>query len=72
GVLYDVVNNRVNYMVFVGEELKQKHPAHQLIKTVSKIIGGGGGGKPHLAEGGGGKPEKIHELMEYFKENIGV
>ncbi|MEO0161819.1 MAG: alanine--tRNA ligase [candidate division WOR-3 bacterium] len=72
GVLYDVVNNRVNYLVFVGEELKQKHPAHQLIKTVSKIIGGGGGGKPHLAEGGGGKPEKIHELMEYFKENIGV
>ncbi|MGB9720294.1 MAG: alanine--tRNA ligase [bacterium] len=68
GVLYDIVNNRVNYLVFVGDELKQKFPAQNLIKTVSKIIGGGGGGKPHLAEGGGGNPEKISELIEYFKK----
>ncbi|MEO0106889.1 MAG: alanine--tRNA ligase [candidate division WOR-3 bacterium] len=70
GVLYDIVNNRVNYLVFVGDALKEKFPAHTLIKTVGKIIGGGGGGKPHLAEGGGGKPEKIPELIEYFKKNI--
>ncbi|MEO0155682.1 MAG: alanine--tRNA ligase [candidate division WOR-3 bacterium] len=68
GVLYDIVNNRVNYLVFVGDELKEKFPAHTLIKTVGKIIGGGGGGKPHLAEGGGGKPEKIPELIEHFKK----
>ncbi|MEO0185476.1 MAG: alanine--tRNA ligase [candidate division WOR-3 bacterium] len=68
GVLYDIVNNRVNYLVFVGDELKEKFPAHTLIKSVGKIIGGGGGGKPHLAEGGGGKPEKIQELIEYFRE----
>ncbi|MCX7995036.1 MAG: alanine--tRNA ligase [candidate division WOR-3 bacterium] len=70
GVLYDIVNNRVNYLVFVGDELKQKFPAQNLIKSVSKIIGGGGGGRQHLAEGGGGKPEKIPELIEYFKKNI--
>ncbi len=68
GVLYDIVNNRVNYLVFVGDVLKEKFPAQNLIKSVSKIIGGGGGGKPHMAEGGGGKPEKIAELTEYFKK----
>uniref|UniRef100_A0A7V3VTE1 Alanine--tRNA ligase n=1 Tax=candidate division WOR-3 bacterium TaxID=2052148 RepID=A0A7V3VTE1_UNCW3 len=67
GVLYTVINNRVNYLVFVGDELKDKYPAHQLIKGVSKIIGGGGGGKPHLAEGGGGKLEKVSDLVDYFK-----
>ncbi len=68
GVLYQIVNNRVNYLVFAGEHIKEKHPANQLIKSIGKIIGGGGGGKPHLAEGGGGKPEKIPELIEYFKK----
>ncbi len=68
GVLYQIVNNRVNYLVFAGEHIKEKHPANQLIKSIGKIIGGGGGGKPHLAEGGGGKPEKIPDLIEYFKK----
>ncbi len=68
GVLYEIVNNRVNYLVFAGDTIKGKQPAHQLIKSVSKIIGGGGGGKPHLAEGGGGKPEKIPDLIKFFKE----
>ncbi len=68
GVLYEIVNNRVNYLVFAGDTVKEKQPAHQLIKSVSKIIGGGGGGKPHLAEGGGGKPEKIPDLIKFFKE----
>lgn len=67
GILYDIVHNRVNYLVFVGDELKDKLPAQNLIKAISKVIGGGGGGKPHLAEGGGGKPEKIPELLAYFK-----
>ncbi|MGQ9534885.1 MAG: alanine--tRNA ligase [bacterium] len=67
GVLYQILNNRVSYLIFAGEHIKGRLPAHQLIKSISKIIGGGGGGKPHLAEGGGGKPEKIPELIEYFK-----
>ncbi len=67
GILYDIVHNRVNYLVFVGDELKDKLPAQNLIKAISKVIGGGGGGKPHLAEGGGGKPDKIPELLAYFK-----
>lgn len=68
GVLYQIGNNRVNYLVFAGEHIKEKHPANQLIKPIGEIIGGGGGGKPHLAEGGGGKPEKIPELIEFFKK----
>ena len=39
------------------------------MKEVSKILGGGGGGRPHLAEGGGGDPKKIKEAIS-FLENL--
>jgi len=68
GLLYEIQNDQINYLVFTGDYLKEKHPANQLIKSVCRIIGGGGGGKAHLAEGGGGKPEKISELIEYFRK----
>ncbi len=70
GFFYEIVNNKVNYLVFSTKELEKEFPANVMIKVISKIIGGGGGGRPHLAEGGGGSPEKISELIEYLKEKF--
>ncbi|KPK69001.1 hypothetical protein AMJ87_11125, partial [candidate division WOR_3 bacterium SM23_60] len=53
------VQGKVHYLVFVGQNLVKTHPANKLIKEIGKIVGGGGGGKPHLAEGGGGNPQKV-------------
>jgi len=36
----------------------------KLIKEVSAILGGGGGGRPDMAQAGGKLPEKIHEAIE--------
>ncbi|MEO0226971.1 MAG: alanine--tRNA ligase [candidate division WOR-3 bacterium] len=70
GFFYEIVNNKVNYLVFTTGKLEEEFPANVMIKVISKIIGGGGGGKPHLAEGGGGNPEKISELIEYLKKKF--
>ena len=36
----------------------------KIIKEVAKIVGGGGGGRPDMAEAGGKKPEKLEEAIE--------
>jgi len=41
-----------------------------LIKEVTKITGGGGGGRPDFATGGGKIPEKIPGAMEAVKKKI--
>jgi alanyl-tRNA synthetase len=44
---------RIRYVVFVSPDLQRAMPAGKLAKTVGPAMGGGGGGKPDLAEGGG-------------------
>jgi len=41
-----------------------------VVKKVSPIIGGGGGGRINFAQGGGIKPEKILEAIQRAKEII--
>lgn len=70
GILYEEVNGKVDYLVFITPDMANKHPANVLIKEISKIIGGGGGGRDLLAEGGGGNLKKIPELIEYLKNKF--
>lgn len=48
--------------------------AGDCIKLAAKIVGGGGGGRPDLAEAGGKNPEKIPEALEaaaaYYREQL--
>lgn len=37
--------------------------AGELVKTIAKIIGGGGGGKPSLAQAGGNDPARVEEAL---------
>lgn len=67
GILYQQVSGEINYLIFVGQDLVKKYPANKLIKEISKILGGGGGGKPHMAEGGGGDPKRIPDAINYLK-----
>ena len=41
-----------------------------IIKETSKVVGGGGGGRPDMAQAGGKNPEKIDEAIEKVKEVI--
>ncbi len=48
----------------VTEDLQRRFHAGNIIKTLSAIVGGKGGGKPHMAQGGGNQPEKLEAAME--------
>ena len=43
---------------------KQGIKAGDLVRGASKILGGGGGGKPDFAQGGGADATKINEALE--------
>jgi alanyl-tRNA synthetase len=53
GLLTGGEGPRIRYVVFVSPDLQSSLPAGKLAKTVGPAMGGGGGGKPDLAEGGG-------------------
>ncbi|MCW4054948.1 MAG: alanine--tRNA ligase-related protein, partial [Candidatus Bathyarchaeota archaeon] len=50
--------------------VKKGVKADEVVRALSPIIGGGGGGKPNFAQGGGTQPEKLQEAIEVAKETI--
>ncbi len=70
GIFYEKKKGKIYYLIFVGDEFVNKLPANNLIREVSKILGGGGGGRPHMAEGGGGDPTKISQAIDFLKSKI--
>jgi alanyl-tRNA synthetase len=49
----------------VTKDLSNKIKAGQIIKKIAPIVGGGGGGKPELAEAGGKDSSKLADAIEY-------
>jgi alanyl-tRNA synthetase len=73
GILAAVTESGVMLIAVVTEDLVKngKLKAGDLVREVSAVMGGRGGGKPHLAQGGGGDPEKLPEALESFYEIAG-
>ena len=44
--------------------------AGNLIKAVAPIVGGGGGGRPNMAQAGGKLPDKIGQAVEAVKDEV--
>ncbi|TET82573.1 MAG: hypothetical protein E3J37_07030, partial [Anaerolineales bacterium] len=42
--------------------------AGELVKAVAKVVGGGGGGKPTMAQAGGRNPDKLPEALAVVPE----
>ncbi|MGE5478953.1 MAG: alanine--tRNA ligase [Chloroflexota bacterium] len=57
---------KAQILVAVTDDLKDKAPAGKLVGEAAKILGGGGGGKPHLATAGGRDLSKLPELLKEF------
>lgn len=63
-VLGSVNEDKVNWVTAVtAAGLKELH-AGNIIKEVAKITGGGGGGRPDMAQAGGKDPSKLHEALD--------
>ncbi len=64
-VLGAVDGEKVNLIVAVTPDLvKRGLHAGKLIKDIAAICGGGGGGKPELAQAGGKEPAKLAEALK--------
>ncbi len=64
-VLGAVIDGSPRIIAGVTEDLvKAGIKAGDLVQFVAKLVGGGGGGRPTLAEAGGKNPEKLQEALD--------
>ena len=62
------VGGKANFVVMASEDaIRRGAHAGKLISDVARIAGGGGGGRPEMAQAGGKKPEKIGEALSAAK-----
>ena len=72
GVLASVVQNKPLLAVVVTDDTIKKYglKAGDIVREMGKVLGGGGGGKPHMATAGGKDITKIPQAFERFYEII--
>ncbi len=70
-VLGSVVDDRPLFIAAVTPDLVEKgYNAGTIIRQVAQITGGGGGGKPNLAQAGGKQKEKLEEAIRQVAEIV--
>ncbi len=69
-VLGSVSDGKVLLIAGVTPDLTKRFHAGQLIKKVSALVGGSGGGRPDMAQAGGTQPEKLDEALARASEMI--
>ena len=70
-LFYGADGKTVRILVMAGAAAMEKGVnAGEVVRAVSPIIGGGGGGKPNFAQGGGTQPEKLQEAIKKAEETI--
>jgi alanyl-tRNA synthetase len=62
-VLGRAEGGKTSLLVAVTADLRDRLPAGRLVKKLGRLIGGGGGGRPDLAEAGGKNPERLDEAI---------
>jgi alanyl-tRNA synthetase len=63
-VLGGVRDDKVSLLCYVTPDLvKAGHHAGKIVGELAKICGGGGGGKPDLAQAGGKQPDRLPEAL---------
>ena len=66
-----VAADKVNLIVMATDEcIKKGAHAGNLIKELATLVGGGGGGRPNMAQAGGKNPDGIAALIEQAKEAL--
>ena len=71
-VLATAANGKANLIAAANDKAqKQGVKAGNLIKAIAPIVGGGGGGRPDMAQAGGKQPEKINEALTAVKAALG-
>jgi alanyl-tRNA synthetase len=70
-LFYGVEGKTARIVVNAGKDAVAKGVnANEIVREVSAIIGGGGGGRPNFAQAGGTKPEKLPDAVKAAKGAI--
>ncbi|MCL1630464.1 alanine--tRNA ligase [Sporolactobacillus sp. CPB3-1] len=70
-VLASVEEGKVHLVAGVTKDLIQKgFHAGKIIKEIAAICGGGGGGRPDMAQAGGKRPEKVQAALDAVADLI--
>ena len=70
-LFYGADGKNARVLVMAGKvAVKKGVKANDVVRAVSPIIGGGGGGKHNFAQGGGTKPEKLEDAIKVAEQAI--
>ena len=70
-VIASVLDGKVNLMATATDgAMKQGAHAGNLIKAIAGLVGGGGGGRPNMAQAGGKNPEGVAAALEKVIEVV--
>jgi alanyl-tRNA synthetase len=69
-VLGSAAGNKAMLIVIVSKDLTDRFHAGDIVKQVADVVGGGGGGRPDMAQAGGSKPEKLDAALEKAYEIV--
>jgi alanyl-tRNA synthetase len=72
GVLISEIDGKVGIVAVVSDDLikEKKILSGNLVKEIAKIVGGSGGGRPHLATAGGKDISKINDALDAISQFI--
>ena len=69
--LISKIDKKASIVIAVNKSSTDKFSAVEMVKHVSEILGGkGGGGRPDMAQSGGSSPENINQAIEMLKDYI--
>jgi alanyl-tRNA synthetase len=66
-----VVDGKVNLVAAVTKDLTKRFHAGKIVQEVAKAVGGGGGGRPDLAQAGGKDPSRLDAALALVSELVG-
>jgi len=61
-------NGKLSTVVAVSREIAHRVRADEIIREVSKALGGGGGGRSDMAQGGGTNPSGFEEAVRLLRK----
>jgi len=71
--LYSISTDKVIYLVYCSQKaITSGFKAGELAKEAANMSGGGGGGRPDLAQSGGKDLSKIDHVVSYIKNKLGL
>ena len=69
-VLGGEYQGKATLLAMVTKDLTDTYKAGNIIKEVSALVGGSGGGRPDMAQAGGPNPDKLNEALEAVYEIV--